>query len=73
MQQTPDLSQLKKMAQSSAGQQLVTLLQRSGGDSLQDAISKASAGDYAQAKNILTSLLSTPEAQALLKQLEEQA
>lgn len=73
MQQSPDLSQLKKMAQSSAGQQLVTLLQRSGGASLQDAVAQASAGNYAQAKDLLNSLLSTPEAQALLKQLEEQA
>lgn len=73
MQQSPDLSQLKKMAQSSAGQQLVALLQRSGGTSLQDAVAQASAGNYAQAEDILNSLLSTPEAQALLKQLEEQA
>ena len=72
MQQSPDLSQLKKMAQSSAGQQLVALLQRSGGTSLQDAVAQASAGNYAQAKDILNSLLHTPEAQALLKQLEEQ-
>lgn len=72
MQQSPDLSQLKKMAQSSAGQQLISLLQRSGGNSLQKAVAKASAGDYAQAQAVLSSLLKTPEAQALLKQLEEQ-
>lgn len=72
MQQSPDLSQLKKLAQSSAGQQLISLLQRSGGNTLQEAVIKASAGDYAQAKDILNSLLNTPEAQALLKQLEEQ-
>lgn len=72
MQQSPDLSQLKKMAQSSAGQQLISLLQHSGGNTLQEAVTKASAGDYAQAKAVLSSLLNTPEAQALLKQLEEQ-
>lgn len=71
MQQSPDLTQLKKLAQSSAGQQLLSLLQRSGGEALQSAVAKASAGDYGEAQSILSSLLSTPEAQALLKQMEE--
>lgn len=71
MQPSPDLSQLIKLAQSSAGQQLLSLLQRSGGEALQSAIAKASAGDYREAQKQLSSLLSTPEAQALLKQMEE--
>lgn len=71
MQQSPDMSQLLKLAQSPAGQQLLTLLQNSGGNDLQNAIAKASAGDYSEAKKSLSSLLSTPEAQALLKQMEE--
>ena len=71
MQQSPDLSQLMKLAQSPAGRQLLALLQRSGGDALQSAVAKASAGDYREAQKTLSSLLSTPEAQALLKQMEE--
>lgn len=71
MQPSPDLSQLMKLAQSSAGQKLLSLLQRSGGEALQSAIAKASAGDYREAQKQLSSLLSTPEAQALLKQMEE--
>lgn len=71
MQQFPDISEVIRLAQSPAGQQLITLLQQSGGSNLQDAVSKASSGDYAQAKNMLSSLLNSPDAKALLKQLEE--
>lgn len=71
MQHSPDMSQLLKLAQSPAGQQLLSMLQQSGGSELQTAIAKASAGDYNEAKKTLSSLLSTPEAQALLKQMEE--
>lgn len=70
MQPYSDMSQLLQLAQSPAGQQLIALLQKSGGNTLQDAIVKASAGDYAQAKDLISTLLSTPEAKTLLKQLE---
>lgn len=72
MQPTPDFSQLIKLAQSPAGKQLISMLQSSGGSTLQDAIRKASAGDYDQAKAMLAPLLSNPQAQSLLKQLEDQ-
>lgn len=72
MQQTPDYAQLMKLAQSPAGQQLIAMLQHSGGDALQSAMNKASAGDYSQAKKLASSLLTDPKARALLKQLEEQ-
>lgn len=68
-----DRDQLLRMAQSSQGQQLLTLLQKKGGAQLQNAISRASGGDYEGAKTILSSLLATPEAKALMKQLEEQS
>lgn len=71
MQHSPDMSQLLKLAQSPAGQQLLSLLQHSGGRDLENAIAKASTGDYSEAQKSLSSLLSTPEAQALLKQMEE--
>lgn len=72
MQPTPDFSQLIRLAQSPAGKQLISLLQGSGGSVLQEAMQKASAGDYAQAKAMLAPLLNNPQAQALLKQLEDQ-
>ena len=66
-----DMSELFRLAQSPAGQQLITLLKRTGGNELQNAVAKASSGDYEQAKQTLSSLLASPEAQALLKQLED--
>lgn len=72
MDPLPDFQQLLQLAQSPAGQQLITMLQRSGGSTLDNAVSKASAGDYAQAKQLLSSLLASPEAKKLLSQLEEQ-
>lgn len=66
-----DMSELLRLAQSPAGQQLIALLQRSGGNTLQNAVAKASSGDYAQAKQAISSLLENPEVQALLKQLED--
>lgn len=72
MQPTPDFSQLMKLAQSPAGKQLISMLQNSGGSVLQEAIQKAAAGDYDQAKAMLSPLLNNPKAQALMKQLEDQ-
>ena len=69
MQNNPDMAQLLQLAASPAGQKLLALLQRSGGDALQDAMKKASAGEYAQAKNILNELLDNEEAKNLLVQL----
>lgn len=71
MQNQPDMDQLMKLAQSPAGQQLLAMLQRNGADTLQNAIAMAAAGDYQEAKQTLSTLLSSPQAQALLKQMEE--
>lgn len=71
MENAPDMAQLLKLARSPAGQQLLAMLQQSGGEALQTAIARASAGDYAQAQATLSSLLEDPKAQTLLKQLEE--
>lgn len=72
MQHNPEMSELLRLAQSPAGQQLIALLQQSGGSELQDALTKASAGDYVQAKKSMSSLLASPEIQKLLKQLEDE-
>lgn len=72
MQQTPDYAHLLKLAQSSTGQQLMALLEKSGGAALSSAASKASGGDYTQAQALLTRLMEDPQARALLRQLEAQ-
>lgn len=71
MQQMPDMTELFRLAQTPAGRQLIAMLQKSGGARLNEAIAKAASGDYAQAKETLSDLLSSPEAQVLLKELEE--
>ena len=70
MQQIPDMSEWIRLAQTPAGQRLIALLQKQGGPQLQQAIASAAGGDYNRAKHILSELLSAPEAQALLGELE---
>ena len=72
MPQMPDMGELLRLAQTPAGKKLIALLQSQGGSGLQRAIASAAAGDYSRAREILSELLSTPEAQTLLKELEEQ-
>lgn len=66
-----DMSELKRLAQSPAGRQLMELLQKNGGKELQGAVSQASAGNFDQAKQMLSSLLGSSEVQRLLKQMED--
>lgn len=70
MHQTPDLGDLLRLAQTPAGQKLLALLQKQGGNQLQQAIASAAVGDYSRAKMVLGDLLSTPEAKKLLRELE---
>ena len=67
-----DMSQIMKLAQSPAGQQLFALIQKKSRGELEQAMAKANAGDYSGARDALSSLLSSPEAQKLIKQLEAQ-
>lgn len=69
MENQMDYSELSRLAQSSAGQKLLSFLQRSGGDELQKAMEKASKGDFSQARQQLSSLLEDPEAKKLVKEL----
>lgn len=72
MQQNPDMAKLMKMAQSPAGQELLSRLQHTGGQHLQDVMSKASAGDYEEAKQALFALMQDPTMQQLLRKMGEQ-
>lgn len=58
-----------KMAQSDPGRQLLALLKQTRGQELETAMAQASAGDYEQVKKTMSGLLSSPEVQALLKQM----
>lgn len=63
------LQEIMRFARSPEGKKLVQSLQQKGGDELQQAITKASSGDYSQAKQAISALLDTPEAKRLLEQL----
>lgn len=73
MQKKPDspmdMAEAMRVASTPAGQQLIRMLQQKGGSDLQQAMEKAAAGDYSQAKQAITALLKDPETQKLLEQL----
>ncbi len=58
-----------RLANSPEGQQLLRILQAGNGADLQKAMASASSGDYAAAKQALSAVLSSPEAQKLLNQM----
>lgn len=64
-----DIARFKELAQTDAGKELLRYLQKNQGSALQSALQGAETGDYTQAKQLARSLLSSPEARALLRQL----
>lgn len=60
---------IMRLAQTPAGQQLIAMLKQTDTARLQQAITQAQTGDLAQASQTLSVLLSSPEAQKLMKQL----
>lgn len=63
--------QLMAMAQSDAGKKLIALLQQTNGAQLQQAMNQAAAGNYAQVKDTLSSVLNNEQAQRLLKEMRD--
>ena len=59
------VDEVKKFAESPAGQQLMAMLQRADSE----AVRQARAGNYEDAMKRLSGFLQTPEAQQLLKNL----
>lgn len=64
-----DVQKAMELAASPMGQQLLSLLRQNGGAELQQAIERASSGDYAAAKESLSGLLASPEIQKLLRSM----
>ena len=58
-----------RLAKSPAGQQLIVMLQKQDNSKVEQAVPHAKTGDYAQASQTLSAMLSSPEAQKLLKEL----
>ena len=73
MQPMPDLTTLLKIAQSPAGKKLLSIIQSSNPAELETATAAAAAGNLEDAKQKISAMLSSKEAQDLLKELERQA
>lgn len=61
-----------RLAQSEEGQQLFTLLRTQNGEAVSKAMEQAATGDYTQAKQTLSALLSSPQVRAMLEQMGRQ-
>ena len=70
MQQMPDMAVLFKIAQSPAGQKLLAMLQTNNSTELDQIAATAASGNLEEAKQKISSMLSSKDAQELLKQLE---
>ena len=74
MSQRPDnisIQQLKKLAESPAGKQLLSLLQSTGGDAFRQAQAHAQAGDYTKAQQALEALAASDQVKRLLQEMRE--
>lgn len=58
-----------RLAASPAGQQLFAILQQKDDQKVNAAMNLAASGDYRQAKEILSQLLTDPETRKILEQL----
>ena len=65
------IQEAMRIAKSSAGQQLLQMLQNSNQEALKQVMQSASEGNMEQAKIILNNMLKDPQAKALLKKLGE--
>lgn len=66
------MAEAMRLAQSDAGRKMLAQLQKSHGDTLQKAMEQAQAGNMEQVKQTLSSLLSSPEGQALMDTIRRQ-
>ena len=65
------MKEAMRLANSPAGQQLRQLLQQADQETLNSALAKAQQGNYEDAANQIRALMSSPQAQVLLKELEK--
>lgn len=63
------IQEAMRLAGTPAGQQLIALFRQADNNQLQQAAKLASEGNYVQAQQMLSGLLSDPEVQSLLSQL----
>ena len=66
-----DPQQVKKLLSSSAGKQLLQLLNQDGGAALQQAAACLKSGNLSGAQSAVAPIMEHAQAQALLRQLEQ--
>ncbi|MDR0889173.1 MAG: hypothetical protein LBM28_00825 [Oscillospiraceae bacterium] len=67
----PSEAQIRQILSSSEGKQLIELLSKGGAGALQQAAEAYKKGDASTAEQILTPLVQSPEAAALLKKINK--
>ena len=72
MQSMPDITALLKIAQSPAGQKLLAMLKSDPAADLDNIAAAAASGNLEAAKQKISGMLTSKEAQELLQQLEKQ-
>lgn len=72
MQPMPDIATLLKIAQSPAGQKLLTMLKSGNSTDLEHISTAAASGNLEEAKQKLGTILNSKDARELLEQLESQ-
>ena len=66
---SPGVEDMRSIAESAAGKQLLELMRNDQDPAIQAAIRQAKNGDFSQAGTIIDKLLSSPEAAALLREI----
>ncbi len=60
-----------RIASSPAGQRLLAMLRQTDSAKLQQAVKQATTGEYAQAQQTISELLSAPQVQEALKEMNQ--
>lgn len=68
-QKPPSMQEILRVAQSPEGQKLIAMLKNQNDPKLKQAMTQAAQGDYAQAKELLSTMLTADEIQRMLKNL----
>lgn len=66
---SPGVEDMRSIAESAAGKQLLELMRNDQDPAVQAAIRQAKNGDFSHAGTIIDKLLSSPEAAALLREI----
>lgn len=64
-----DYGELLKIANSPDGQKLLSMIQERGGDQYAQAMQQAERGDYSGAKEMISKIMSSPEAMQLIEKI----